>query len=122
MHRILERLEPGRGKALILLRLCNEALRKLSRSENAVLCGRIQIFLSSVFPLSERSGVNLKGEFHVENVTEYEKEPGIAVTHQDQTKMDVDKPLTDSPSKGTVSQKIRDLPFYNFSKFGIVNL
>jgi THO complex subunit 1 len=111
MHRILDGLEPGRGKALILLRLSNEALRRLSRSENAVLCGRIQIFLSSVFPLSERSGVNLKGEFHAENVTEYEREEsGVALTqqqlqHQEGTKMDIDKPATsvlESPSKGNL--------------------
>jgi THO complex subunit 1 len=66
---ITEGLVPGRGKALILLRLCNEALRSLSRTEDAQLCGRIQTFLASVFPLSERSGVNLKGEYHTDNVT-----------------------------------------------------
>ena len=65
-------LEPGKGKALPLLRLCNEALRKLSKSENASMCGRIQVFLASVFPLSERSGVNLKGLYHTENITTYD--------------------------------------------------
>lgn len=65
-------LVPGKGKALILLRTCNETLRKLSKTENAALCGRIQIFLASVFPLSERSGVNLKGEFNTDNITQFE--------------------------------------------------
>lgn len=70
--KITNGLEPGKGKALPLLRLCNESLRKLSKSENASMCGRIQVFLANVFPLSERSGVNLKGLFHTENVTMYD--------------------------------------------------
>lgn len=83
---ITEGLVPGRGKALILLRLCNEALRSLSRTENAELCGRIQIFLASVFPLSERSGVNLKGEYHTDNVTLFDE----TETTNDEAAMDVD--------------------------------
>ena len=72
LDKVMAGLEPGKGKALPLLRLCNESLRKLSKSENASVCGRIQVFLANVFPLSERSGVNLKGLFHVENVTTYD--------------------------------------------------
>ena len=72
LYKIAHELQPGRGKALPLLRLCNESLRKLSKSENANMCGRIQVFLANVFPLSERSGVNLKGLFHTENVTAYD--------------------------------------------------
>ena len=30
---------------------------------NTEFCGRILIFLSQVFPLGERSGVNLRGEY-----------------------------------------------------------
>ena len=70
--KITKGLEPGKGKALPLLRLCNESLRKLSKSENASVCGRIQVFLANVFPLSERSGVNLKGLFHLENITTFD--------------------------------------------------
>jgi hypothetical protein len=32
------------------------------------------IFLSSVFPLCERSAVNAKGQFHIENSTAFEKD------------------------------------------------
>jgi THO complex subunit 1 len=71
---LVYKLEPGKGKALILLRLCNNALRRLSRTENAALCGRIFILLSSVYPLSDRSGVNLKGDYHTDNITRYEKQ------------------------------------------------
>jgi THO complex subunit 1 len=74
LAKITNDLVPGRGKALPLLRLCNESLRRLSKSENASICGRIQVFLANVFPLSERSGVNLKGLFHTENVTTFDED------------------------------------------------
>jgi hypothetical protein len=56
---------PQKGKALILLRTLNELLRRLSKmgERNTEFCGRILIFLSQVFPLGERSGVNLRGEY-----------------------------------------------------------
>lgn len=49
----------------MLLRLCNELLRRLSKTcrEHAVLGGRILLLLSSTFAINERSGVNLKGDF-----------------------------------------------------------
>ena len=77
---------PNRGKALVLLRLCNELLRRLSKTKDTSFCGRILQFLANIYPMSERSGilnlisttflmiegVNLKGEFNFENVTRYE--------------------------------------------------
>lgn len=60
---------PNRGKGLIILRLCNELLRRASKSVDARFCGRILFFLSRVFPLTERSAVNLKGNFNVDNIT-----------------------------------------------------
>lgn len=62
-------------KSLIILRTCNELLRRLSRAEDTVFCGRVFIFLFQSFPLGDRSSVNLRGEFHVENVTTYEAIP-----------------------------------------------
>ncbi|ORY79821.1 THO complex subunit 1 transcription elongation factor-domain-containing protein [Protomyces lactucae-debilis] len=62
------------GKGSTLLRFCNELLRRLSNFEDTVFCGRILVFLSAVFPLSERSAVNLRGEFNTDNVTIYEKD------------------------------------------------
>jgi len=52
-----------------LLRLCNDLLRRLSRSQNTVFCGRILLFLAKFFPLSERSGLNIVSEFNLDNVT-----------------------------------------------------
>ncbi|UYV76323.1 THOC1 [Cordylochernes scorpioides] len=52
-----------------ILRTCNDLLRRLSRSQNTVFCGRTLVFLAKIFPLSERSGLNLNSEFNVENTT-----------------------------------------------------
>ena len=42
-----------------LLRMSNDLLRRLSRSQNTIFCGRIQLFLAHLFPLKEKSGLNL---------------------------------------------------------------
>lgn len=55
-----------------LLRMCNDLLRRLSRSQNTVFCGRILMFLAKFFPFSERSGLNIVSEFNIENVTEFD--------------------------------------------------
>ena len=59
-------------KSLIILRSCNELLRRLSRAEDTVFCGRVFIFMFQSFPLGDKSSVNLRGEFHVENVTTFD--------------------------------------------------
>lgn len=56
-----------------MLRSCNELLRRLSRAEEAVFCGRVFIFLFQSFPLGDKSAVNLRGEFHTENITNFEE-------------------------------------------------
>jgi hypothetical protein len=69
---------------LILLRICNELLKRLSKTKNDVTCGRILIFLSALFPLGDRSGVNQRGEFNIDNTTEFD----TTVSNSD--RMDVD--------------------------------
>uniref|UniRef100_V5EE91 Nuclear matrix protein n=1 Tax=Kalmanozyma brasiliensis (strain GHG001) TaxID=1365824 RepID=V5EE91_KALBG len=68
-------LHPGRGKGPVLLRTCNELLKRLSKpsQEDTVFAGRILSLLAKVFPLGERSGVNLRGDFNVENKTHIEE-------------------------------------------------
>eukprot|EP00897_Mesotaenium_endlicherianum_P010938 jgi/Mesen1/9873/ME000070S09156 len=64
----------GRGK-LVLLRACNQLLRRLSKVANdVVFCGRILMFLSHFFPMSERSAANIKGNYNTANKTEYQRE------------------------------------------------
>jgi len=54
-----------------LLRICNDLLRRLSRTQNTVFCGRILLFLAKFFPFSERSGLNVISEFNLDNVTNF---------------------------------------------------
>ena len=61
-----------RGNGVILLGLCNELLRKLSPIQHSGIRGRILKFMDSVFPLVDRSGINLKGLSNTDNITEYE--------------------------------------------------
>ncbi|OMO89731.1 THO complex, subunit THOC1 [Corchorus olitorius] len=70
----------SRGK-LVMLRTCNQLLRRLSKANDVVFCGRILMFLAHFFPLSERSAVNIKGVFNTSNQTKFEKDPpeGIAL-------------------------------------------
>ena len=67
-------LSPNKSKGLLLLRTGNEMLKRLSRHEDALACGKILLFQSRLFPLCTRSGVNVGGSFNVENVTDYEPE------------------------------------------------
>lgn len=75
VERLTVGMEGGKGKALVLLRLCNELLRRLSKAEDTIFCGRILIFLSKSFPIAERSAVNLRGEFNTDNVTIFDDIP-----------------------------------------------
>lgn len=76
-----------------LLRMCNDLLRRLSRSQNTIFRGRILLFLASFFPFSERSGkffviilwifgviyglgLNLVSEFNLE-ANEYKKDESV---------------------------------------------
>ena len=38
-----------------------------------MFCGRVYVFLFQSFPLGDKSSVNLRGNFHVENVTTFEE-------------------------------------------------
>lgn len=93
------------SKKLVMLRFCNELLRRLSRAEDITFCGRVFIYMFQCFPLGDRSGVNLRGEYHTENVTTYETIPAQPDTEGE--KMDVDtaadaaNPEQDSKAPGS---------------------
>ncbi|KAI0526468.1 THO complex subunit 1 transcription elongation factor-domain-containing protein [Xylaria bambusicola] len=76
-------------KSLVILRSCNDLLRRLSRAEDAAFCGRVYIFMFQSIPPGDRSSVNLRGEYHVENVTAFE-EPPAASDSPVPDKMDID--------------------------------
>jgi THO complex subunit 1 len=61
--------------SLVILRACNELLRRLSRAEDAVFCGRVFIYVFQSFPLHDRSSVNRQGDYNSENVTTFDDLP-----------------------------------------------
>ncbi|KAI5815600.1 THO complex, subunit THOC1 [Pyronema omphalodes] len=97
VERLTVGMEGGKGKALVLLRLCNELLRRLSKAEDTIFCGRILIFLSKSFPIAERSAVNLRGEFNTENVTIFDDIP--EETSEEQSAQNVDSMEVDDDMK-----------------------
>ena len=51
----------------------------LPQSSDALLCGRVLLFLAKLLPLTERSGVNLGGAFNTDNATPVEEVPEVGV-------------------------------------------
>lgn len=84
----------SQNKSLVILRLCNELLRRLSRAEDPVFCGRVYIFMFQSFPLGDKSSVNLRGNFHVENVTTFEEFLNEANANEDRMQVDDDAATT----------------------------
>ncbi|XP_017297830.2 THO complex subunit 1 [Diaphorina citri] len=74
-----------------LLRMCNDLLRRLSRSQNTVFCGRILLFLAKFFPFSERSGLNIISEFNVENITEFGGDEEMDVSSNETEETDTEE-------------------------------
>ncbi|KAK7737000.1 hypothetical protein SLS53_006756 [Cytospora paraplurivora] len=79
-------------KKLVILRSCNELLRRLSRAEDTAFSGRVFIFLFQSFPLGDKSSVNLRGEYHTQNFTTYDQDTSNPECVED--KMDVDSQAT----------------------------
>ncbi|KAF9338139.1 hypothetical protein BG006_010249 [Podila minutissima] len=118
VQRLTANMTTVKGKGLTLLRLCNELLRRLSKAKNTVFCGRILMLLSNVFPLGERSGVNLKGEYNVDNITPIESDdvsvvPDLTPTPSSSSTDDSNAELMDI-DEGTDVQKAAktDSDFY----------
>ena len=73
-----------------------------------MFCGRVFIFLFQSFPLGDRSSVNLRGEYHTENVTVYETLPNASQV-KDEDNMDVDQQGENSARHGqSASSKTAD--------------
>ena len=63
-----------------------------------MFCGRVFIFLFQSFPLGDKSSVNLRGEFHVENTTSWDEPPTPSEAPPQPMEIDVEK--TDKASSG----------------------
>ncbi|KAK0100005.1 hypothetical protein ONS95_013177 [Cadophora gregata] len=81
------------SKNLVILRSCNELLKRLSRAEDTAFCGRVFIFMFQSFPLGDKSSVNLRGEFHIENVTTFDI---ITPKEAGKEQMDIDTKMQDA--------------------------
>ncbi|GAA6016092.1 hypothetical protein JCM11491_000665 [Sporobolomyces phaffii] len=79
VERLTAGMEYQRGRGPILLRLLNDLLRRLPRSKSTpvILSGRILMLLSSVYPLGEKSGVNLRGNFNTQKGTVWEQDETV---------------------------------------------
>lgn len=92
-------------KGLIVLRTCNELLRRLSRAEDISFSGRVFIFMFQSFPMGDKGTVNLRGAYHTENVTTFEKTAPKSEETMD--KMDVDtKEATDAKAATTGAKAV----------------
>lgn len=56
----------------LVLRMCNDLLKRLSRTVDTSFCGRILVLLARALPLCEKSGLNLVSHFNVDNVTKFD--------------------------------------------------
>lgn len=94
-------------KNLVILRSCNELLRRLSRAEDTAFCGRVFIFMFQSFPLGDRSSVNLRGEYHTENVTAFDVLPDKDLEPE---QMDVDSGDKPKPAANGAAEKANEEP------------
>merc|ERR1712130_67619 len=68
---------------LAFLRICNGLLRRLSKTNNTIFCGKILMLMAYVFPLDDPSGQNKNSKFNIANVTPIHKKPLEEVTDGD---------------------------------------
>jgi len=81
-----------------LLRICNDLLRRLSRTQNTVFCGRILLFLAKFFPFSERSGLNVISEFNLDNTTNFNQDEEEKDNSSEESKEKSAKPESEDPN------------------------
>lgn len=107
-----------RGSQFLLLKSCNKLLRKLSnRDRDAAFAGSVMTLLAKVFPLSERSAVNVLGTFNVANVTDFEDAETFArhvLGAGDAEGADADADVTMEDAEGEAEGEAEsvDYPFY----------
>uniref|UniRef100_A0A7S3EIX7 THO complex subunit 1 n=4 Tax=Rhodosorus marinus TaxID=101924 RepID=A0A7S3EIX7_9RHOD len=79
----ISRLSNFQGSAKFdVLRTLVEFLRRCSRVSDTAVCGRALTLLATMFPLSEKSAVNLRGHYNLSNITtfaDHEDASGSAV-------------------------------------------
>lgn len=64
----------------MFLRLCNNLLRRLSKTSNTLFAGAISLQISALMPVDEKSAINSLGKFNRDNITVVEQAPEESVT------------------------------------------
>ena len=98
-----------------LLRVCNDLLRRLSRSQNTVFCGRILVFLARFFPLFERSGLNLVGEFNKDNMITISPQDELQSVPELEVKTETD--LEEGETSEATSESTTQVDYNLYVKF-----
>lgn len=88
---IANNLAGNKAPGTTLIRLCNSLVRRLSKTQDAQFSGQIAMFLARAFPISEKSGLNIRGTFNTENVTTYEELIGSLDAEGDEDVRDQDE-------------------------------
>lgn len=98
---------------ILLLRMCNDLLRRLSAAQNTVFCGRIQLFLAQLFPLSEKSALNLMSHFNLDNITAFNEDDssgaGATPMEVESTSFSFDSTDTNAPIDFDLYRKLWSL-------------
>src|SRR5699024_8785853 len=71
-----------------------------------VFCGRVFIFLFQSFPLGDKSAVNLRGEYHAENVTTFDEtaKPASQENNDKDVEMSDQKESEEQPAEKDAQQ------------------
>lgn len=110
-QRLIAHEFPG-SKHLNILRACNELLRRLSRAEDTVFCGRVFFFLFQIYPLHERSALNLRGFYNTANQTTWDDvppTPPVTPPDTEMTDAEGDAKSVEVPGVATTPQSLRAL-------------
>ncbi|KAJ1721361.1 hypothetical protein LPJ53_004114 [Coemansia erecta] len=78
-HTLCRGVSATGGKGIVMLRMCNALLRRIPQASMAELAGRVQLFVANSFALSERSGVNLRGDSDTTHVARADADEGDAL-------------------------------------------
>jgi len=99
-----------------MLRTCNELLRRLSKTHDTVLRGRVLLLLSSLYPLSERSALNLAGSYNRSNTTELD-DLSLPPSGAEQLGTTIDAMDTDSGSGAAMVDTVFYRTFWSLQLF-----
>jgi len=93
-----------------VLRMCNDLLKRLSRTIDTQFCGRVNILLARSLPLFEKSGLNITGQFNTSNDTGYDQEVDES---------ELKAPGDSDPEKGVEIDMTQEIPvdFKLYKKF-----